>query len=117
MGHELVGVVFEAEEVVAVLVDGGGELVLDAFPGSEVSGFFVVVLPDIASRLEDDAWSGRADLSGVGETALEERGFLVEGFGTISGREKEVWSVVGRNGSSSSLLLEFIGSEVGTMNG
>ncbi|KAJ1381519.1 hypothetical protein SESBI_45069 [Sesbania bispinosa] len=72
MGDELVGVVFEVEEVVSVLVDGGGELVLDAFPGSEVSGFFVVVLPGIASRLEDDAWSGKEDLSGGGEAALEE---------------------------------------------
>ncbi|KAJ1408853.1 hypothetical protein SESBI_23265 [Sesbania bispinosa] len=35
MGDKLVGVVLEAEEVVAVLVDGGDELVLDAFPGSE----------------------------------------------------------------------------------
>lgn len=58
--------------MVTVRVDVGGELVLDAFPGGEVGGLLVAVLPDGAPRLEDGAGGGGADLGRGGKAVLEE---------------------------------------------
>jgi len=81
VGDELVRVVFEAEEVgVGGGVVVGGEFVLDAFPGGEVGGVFVAVLPDGTPGGEDGAGSGAADVGGGGE-AVEEEGAEHEGVG------------------------------------
>lgn len=72
MRNELLGIVLEAEEFVTVLVDMGGELVLDALPRGEVSRVLVPVLPDGAPRLEHGSRRGGSDLSRVGEPALQE---------------------------------------------
>lgn len=78
---ELVGVVFEAEEVgVGIRVVVGGKLVLDAFPGGEVGGVLVAVLPDGAPGGEHGAGGGGADVGGGGEAA-EEEGAEHEGVG------------------------------------
>lgn len=77
VGDELVGVVFEAEEVG---VRGEGEFVLDAFPGGEVGGVGVAVFPDGAPRGEDGAGGGGDDVLRRGEAA-EEEGAEHEGVG------------------------------------
>ncbi|KAG6665526.1 hypothetical protein CIPAW_02G167100 [Carya illinoinensis] len=73
MGDELLGIVFEAEELITGGgVDVGGELVLDALPGGKVRGVLVAVLPDGAPGLEDGPGCGSADLSRGGESLLQE---------------------------------------------
>lgn len=72
MRNELLGIVLETEEFITILVDMGGELVLDALPSGEVSGVLVAVLPDGAPRLEHRSWRGGSDLGWGGEPALQE---------------------------------------------
>lgn len=72
MRNELLVIVLEAQEFVTVLVDVGGELVLDALPGGDVGGVLVAVLPDGAPGLEDGAGRGGADLDGGGEAGVED---------------------------------------------
>lgn len=73
--NQLLGIVLKAQEevvTVMVMVGGSGELVLDAFPGGEVGGVLVAILPDGAPAGEDGGRSGGADLVGSGEAALED---------------------------------------------
>lgn len=71
MRNELLVVVLETQEFVTVLVDMGGELVLDALPCGDVSGVLVAVLPDDPPGLENGSGRGGPDLGRVGEAALE----------------------------------------------
>lgn len=72
MGHQQFEVVFEAQELITVGADMGGELVLDALPGGDVGGVLVAVLPDGAPTGEDGGGGGGSDLVGGGEAAPQE---------------------------------------------
>lgn len=113
---ELVRVVFEAEEVgVGGNVVVRSELVLDAFPGGEVGGVLVAVLPDGAPGGEHGAGGGGADVGGGGEAA-EEEGAEHEGVGG-GGEGVELGRDVGVGGDEEGVGIGIWGCGRGRVGG
>lgn len=72
VGDALLGIVLEAKDLVAVVVEAGGELVLDALPPCKVGGVLVAVLPHAPPGGQHRRRGGATDLVGRGVARLHE---------------------------------------------